>query len=110
MRDTNLSFHNARSFYKKIDELLSGPEWTCEMIKVEGDIIGPDGKNMVEHVELWRRNPVECIRELLGNPAFREIISYQPERVYEDAEGTNRIYDEMWTAEWWQEIQVSVAL
>lgn len=62
---------------------------------------------MVEKVELWRRDPVECIRELLSNPAFHGNIAYAPERVYEDAEATVRIYDEMWTGDRWWELQVS---
>jgi Plavaka transposase len=35
-----------------------------------------DGGMMSKEVELWRRDPVECVRELIGNPAFREVISY----------------------------------
>jgi hypothetical protein len=48
-----------------------------------------------------KRNPVKCVRELVGNPAFHEIISYLPERAYTDKAGTNRIYDKMWTGNWW---------
>lgn len=46
----------------------------------------------------------------MGNEAFRDKMHYQPERVYEDQEGKFRIFDEMWTAEWWWEIQVSTAV
>ena len=62
---------------------------------------------MSEDLELWLRDPVECIRELIGNPAFREYISYAPERAYADEAGAIRIFDEMWTADWWWEMQVS---
>lgn len=64
---------------------------------------------MTEDLELWKRDPVECIKELLGNPAFREYMAYMPERVYGNTSASelSRIIDEMWTAEWWWEIQVS---
>ena len=63
---------------------------------------------MTEKVELWKRDPVECIREIIGNPAFRDKLSYAPQRVYTDATETVRIYDEMWTGDTWWELQVCV--
>lgn len=62
---------------------------------------------LTERHELWRRDPVECVRELIGNPAFKEYIAYQPEKVYADPEGKTRVYDEMWTGDWWWNMQVS---
>lgn len=64
------------------------------------------GKALTEEIELWRRDPVECVRELIGNPAFKDHLAYLPERVYGDAKGGTRLYDEMWTAEWWWKVQV----
>ena len=61
---------------------------------------------MTEEVELWRRDPIECIRELIGDPAFKDSLSYTPEKVYADAEGRERVYDEMWTGDWWWDVQV----
>lgn len=63
---------------------------------------------MVEELELWRRDPVECVKDLISNPAFRDHMSYVPEEVYSDSEGNTRVYDEMWTGEWWWKTQVSV--
>ena len=40
-----------------------------------------------EKLELWRRDPVECVKEVLGNPALKDHLKYAPERVYEDKEG-----------------------
>lgn len=62
---------------------------------------------MEEKVKLWMRNPVDCVQMLIGNPAYDGHIAYAPERVYADKEGTERIYNEMWTADWHYEIQVS---
>lgn len=72
--------------------------------------MGPDGALMTEDLELWKRDPVECIKELMGNPAFKDQMAYVPERVYADSAGSNRIYDEMWTADWWYDTQVSLLL
>lgn len=52
-------------------------------------------------------DPVECIKELIGNPAFCNQMHFEPERVYEDEEGKSRVFDEMWTGDWWWETQVS---
>lgn len=62
---------------------------------------------MSEELELWRRDPVDCVRELLGNPAFRDHLRYAPEHVFLDEEGEDRVYDEAWTADWWWKTQVS---
>ncbi|EIM82509.1 uncharacterized protein STEHIDRAFT_64969 [Stereum hirsutum FP-91666 SS1] len=62
---------------------------------------------MTEALELWKRNPVELVRELIGNPAFKESLRYAPERILEKLKGkVSRRYSEMWTADWWWETQV----
>ena len=70
MQKSGLSFDNAHSFLKRVDSLYTSPAWTCEMIDVEGDLVGEDGAVKQETVELWRRDPVECMEELIGNPAL----------------------------------------
>ena len=66
-----------------------------------------DGKPMPpEKLELWRRNPGDCIKELIGNPAFKVVLRYTPERVYHDKEEKICVYDEMWTGDWWWDTQV----
>lgn len=52
---------------------------------------------------------MECIRKLISNPAFCEKMKYVPEKVYKDKDGKVCIFDEMWTGEWWWELQVSIA-
>lgn len=94
-------------FLNKIDSLPTGADWTCEIVTVPGDIVGEDGQVMVEELELWKRDPVECVKELMGNPAFKDFLAYVPERVFTDPSGKNRIIDEAWTADWWWKIQVS---
>ena len=81
-------------------------EWMYEKVTITGDRVGEDGKFMKEEMELWRRDPVAIVQELIGNPAFRDCIAYSPERVYEDEERLERVIDEMWTADWWWALQV----
>ncbi|KAH9846641.1 hypothetical protein C2E23DRAFT_743604, partial [Lenzites betulinus] len=103
---TKPSFESNYMFYKKIDALPTGEaSWKVELLEAVGDVVGEDGSLKKETVEVWSRNPVDCVRELMGNPAFRDSIRYAPERQYTDAEGKNRIYGNMGTANWWWDIQ-----
>ena len=83
---------------KTVDKLQTGPGWHCEIIDLAGDQVGEDGRTLAEDLELWRQDPVECVNELIGNPSFKDYISYVPEYVYTDDAGQDRIYDEMWMA------------
>ncbi|KAH9979616.1 hypothetical protein BJV74DRAFT_879411 [Russula compacta] len=92
---TRPSYSSNYKFLKIINSLPTGPEWTCETIKVTGNVIGDDGKPETELLELWFQDPVECIKELIGNPSFREHISYI----------LSKIYNEAWTGDWWWTMQ-----
>ena len=108
---TKPSYHNKYSFLKKVDQLPTGPDWSCKMVEVTGDIDGLDGAKLTEEeVEMWMHNPVECVQELMGNPAFRDNISDVPEHVYQDSASSKHVYDEMWMADWWWNTQVSLYL
>ena len=102
----NLSVHNNRTLLQNIDSLPTGPEWTCEIVTAHGNKVGQDGTMMTEDLELWKRDPVECVKELIGNLAFRDLVSYVPQQAYTDKAGMNCIFDEMWTADWWWDTQV----
>ncbi|KAH7918147.1 hypothetical protein BV22DRAFT_1134820 [Leucogyrophana mollusca] len=92
----------------RIDALRTGPDWQCELIDIAGDQVRDDGKIKHEKVELWKRNPMECVKELIGNPSFRDLMSYTPERAYMDEAGLTRIFDEMWTGDWWWNTQAQL--
>lgn len=96
------------TFLQKVDQLPTSQDWIYDSVTITGDTLGEDGDALTEQLDLWRRNPVECIQELIGNPAFREVMQYSPERVYAYQEGDVRIFDEMWTGEWWWNKQVSL--
>ena len=50
---------------KKVDELPIGPRWKCQIIKVMGDRVDEEGQPMEEHLELWHRNPIDCVDQKL---------------------------------------------
>ena len=77
--------------------LPHGPKWDCEEFIITGDERDEKGRLKTETIQLWKQDPVECVKELIGNPAFWEKLRYSPQRAYEDEEGKSRIFDEMWT-------------
>ncbi|KAF8488230.1 hypothetical protein JB92DRAFT_2563717, partial [Gautieria morchelliformis] len=92
----NASFHNSRSLLQLIDAIPPvGPEFKCMNIKVRGNVLDADGEPIIEELELFHRDPVECVRELLGNTAFRDVMRYAPERTYVDEKHSERIYNDM---------------
>ena len=100
------SFTSNYTFQQKINKLHTGAQWECKIIKTTGDLQDEDGELLTEENELWVRDPIECIRELIGNPAFRDHMAYVCQQVFTDKEGKTRRYDEMWTGEWWWKTQV----
>ena len=100
------SFHNSRSLFQKIDALPSAPKWSCELFEVKGNIQNESGTYETQVVELWRRDPIECLRELIGNPEFKPYLKYAPYRLYTNEEGTEQCWDEMATGSWWWGVQV----
>ena len=92
------------------DKLPRNTPWVHELITVTGDVLDEDGQPMKDELELYRRDPIDCIRELIGNPTFDGDVAYAPERVFRDTEATVRVYDEMWTGDWWWDTQVTVSI
>lgn len=93
------SFHNAYGLYKKVDALpTDGPGWSCEKVHLPND---------EPSAELWLRDPVDAIRELISNPAFADKLVYAPEKLFKDADKTNRVLEEMNSGDWWWSTQVS---
>lgn len=105
----DLSFHNSRSLLQRVDRLPQGPSWTCSSFRVTGDKVDKHNKPQHEDVELWHRDPNECIRQLLENPAFRGKQNFSPYRVFRKPNRTEREYSEAWTSDRWWTLQVSTS-
>ena len=80
------SFSNSCKLYQLVDELPRGSEWIRETFEVKGDKRTPDGKDfMKEELEIWMRNPVELVKELMSNPSFQDVLVYAPEKRFMDS-------------------------
>jgi len=102
------SFGNKRALIKKVDELQTGPKWEHEVVSVVGEGVNEDGEMVTENVDLWRRDPIECVRELLSNPAFEHRCHHKPRKAFTDESKTDRVYGEMSMGDWWWETQVRI--
>jgi hypothetical protein len=78
----DLDSKNKRAFFKHIDSLPKGPKWSCTPMRVTGDRKDKGGNLIVEVLELWHRNPVDVVKDLLGNPSFKGHQAYSPRRIY----------------------------
>ncbi|KAJ3859357.1 hypothetical protein EV359DRAFT_68232 [Lentinula novae-zelandiae] len=85
----------------KIDQFL-------KLKKITGNIKDTNGDFRTEILELWHRNPLECVAEILANPLFANDQVFKPEQVFrqqKDGVPSNRKYNEMWTGNWWWDTQ-----
>jgi hypothetical protein len=121
---TRPTYKSTHTFMKLIDQLPTGPEWQCELVRVRSDVGRAvedakegakegqgqgnelEGEVDSEELELWLWDPVACMRELIGNAVFKNELAYAPEKVYTDSHAKTWRYDEMWTGDWWWETQV----
>lgn len=97
---------NARALLQDVDRLPTSSEWFHKDLTIPSTSEG--GVDRV--VDIYYRNPVDLVKELIGNPDFNQtgIMTYDPMEVYsENADGTrSREYDEAWTGDWWNKVQV----
>jgi hypothetical protein len=89
-----------------MDSLPEGPGFQVQWLNVTGDLLDKNKKPIEEQVEFWHRDPIDCVKEILGNPALQPHIKYAPERIYQDLDRKIRVYEGMHTADWWWETQV----
>ncbi|KAJ6608811.1 hypothetical protein B0H10DRAFT_2226532 [Mycena sp. CBHHK59/15] len=99
------SFDKKKTFLETIDSLPIGAPWSVKHIPLTGDILDDDGVKRTETAELWFRDPVECVKELIGNPAFKAVMDYAPTRLFVDADGKEELISEMSSASWWWKMQ-----
>ncbi|KAG8728145.1 hypothetical protein FRC11_011727, partial [Ceratobasidium sp. 423] len=86
------------SLLKAIDKLPRGPKWKTASISA--------GKGRFKRTcLLYYRDILEVIRELIGARRFKDVMHYAPERHWTSDRRTHRIYDEMWSGDWWWRMQ-----
>jgi hypothetical protein len=91
---------------QKLEKLPSGPEWKEHAMILTGDKTDVSGAYLKETVVMYMRNPVDAVGQLLNNPMFRQGMTFAPERVYTDESRQSRVFNEMWTGNAWERVQV----
>ncbi|KAG2363472.1 hypothetical protein BDR07DRAFT_1282131, partial [Suillus spraguei] len=72
------------SFLQKVNKLLHGAAWSCKKISVQRNQTDEKGEPLYKDVELWmhfclsQHDPVECIKDLIRNPQFKDHMVYTP--------------------------------
>lgn len=82
---------NCQKLLEDIDKLPHGPGWKVYEIEMR------DSTGRVEVEYLFARNVVEVVRELIGNPAFKEHMCFAPQRHWTAQDCKVRIYGEAWS-------------
>ncbi|QRV91332.1 hypothetical protein RhiJN_19350 [Ceratobasidium sp. AG-Ba] len=95
----NVPWPNTGKLYGDVDRLQHGPEWELYEINVLH-------KNNPRVQYLMMRDIEHVIRDIISNPAFREDLVYAPVRVWTTPEKKERVYGDMWTADWWWNMQI----
>lgn len=66
-----------------------------------------------EAYDVYYRDILECVRALYGDPEFVPYLVYAPEHHFlegEEPAHKRRVYHDMYTGDWWWQVQVSVWL
>ena len=101
------SFQNKTELLDMVNQLPGSIDWKCECVTLTSNIKDNDGHAQTEELELWFWDPVDCVRELIGNLVFKDGVKFSPERLYTSKDSSDCIINEMWTADWWWDMQVS---
>jgi hypothetical protein len=86
MRTLPLSFRTAKELRGRAELLPRGPIWKCKPWPVTHPTKSP--------VQLFYRDPIECIISLLNSPLSANDIEFTPYRVFRTAEKLVRVYSE----------------
>ncbi|KZW03090.1 hypothetical protein EXIGLDRAFT_636720, partial [Exidia glandulosa HHB12029] len=99
--DSLLGVKNSGQLNSKIDELPGYGTWSYTVVTVDG--------SETKH-ELFYRDPTDCLRALWADPAFKDHLSFAPEKHFADAAHTNRLYTDMKTGDWWWQMQGKIPI
>ncbi|KAG9124668.1 hypothetical protein FRC07_010699 [Ceratobasidium sp. 392] len=91
-------WRNNTDLLNDIDKLPKGPDWRTEEVTV-GE--GQDKRTHTVHF----RDVLESIRHLIGARRFERCMRFAPVRRFTSRDRKCRIYDEMWTGDWWWRMQ-----
>ncbi|KIY64660.1 hypothetical protein CYLTODRAFT_327225, partial [Cylindrobasidium torrendii FP15055 ss-10] len=89
-----VSYANTAGLHRQLNSIpLRAGKWHVKHLTF------PDRED--EPFTLRHRDILEAVRALWGDTRLADRIVYKPSRIFTDRDKTNRIVNEMWTAEWW---------
>ncbi|KAG8730829.1 hypothetical protein FRC10_002340, partial [Ceratobasidium sp. 414] len=98
---STLPWKNTSQLYTDINKLRHSPIWHLYEININ-DQSDPT-KPRVQY--LVACNIMDVIQDMMGNPAFRKPMKYTPETHWTSEAKTERIFGNMWSANWWHRMQ-----
>jgi len=96
----DFDFRSGKQLERIMEDMI-----VCDRLSTWQSTILYDPHEKVEH-EFWYRNLVDIIQYLLAQLAFSPHLQFQVTCKYQDSQ---RIYNELYTADWWWEVEVSKA-
>lgn len=95
-----LSFSNIRGLHQVIDEDIPerAGQWKTDVLEFS-DL--PDLSYVIRY-----RDPLEAIRSLWRDLGLSPHLIYRPSKIWTDKNRKCRIYNELWTGQWWHAVQV----
>jgi hypothetical protein len=91
-----VSWKNSRELHQVIDTIPDRAPWSETNIFLRG--------SDVSH-RIFFRNPIDCVRALWQNPAYADQMHYCPQRIYKNKTRSCRVYNELWSGDWWWDKQ-----
>ncbi|KAG2087543.1 uncharacterized protein F5147DRAFT_781308 [Suillus discolor] len=100
IRRLKLLFSTTQELRSRAEMLPKGPSWKCQII--------PSLHHTKNPIQLFWRDPVECLEALFSNPLFHDKLDFVPRRVYTTAARLTRVYSEWLTGDSAWEFQSQV--
>jgi hypothetical protein len=76
-----------------VDKLPCGPGWSVKSLKLNRN-------NGHEIVQLWKRNTLDGIKDILVDKRFANELRFRPERHWTGLERKIWSYSESWMSKW----------
>ncbi|KIM22688.1 hypothetical protein M408DRAFT_78738, partial [Serendipita vermifera MAFF 305830] len=98
------SFTSAAMLRDRIELLPDdGPRWKGQKVTAEyGDPTAP--------ITLFYKDPIEVVAYLLSRPNLASHMKFAPAKVWETSSKKSRVYSDMFTSEWWWDVQSGLSL
>ncbi|QRV81665.1 hypothetical protein RhiJN_09680 [Ceratobasidium sp. AG-Ba] len=95
----HVPWNNSDKLFDDIDRLRHGPTWHIFDINVPHDT-----NPRVQYIVM--RDIEHVVRDIMAHPGFKDDMVYAPIKIWTSPEKKERVYGDMWTADWWWKMQI----